>query len=182
MAQTTTVVSGSVKEVSPSEELIQKAKELIEKTKQTNENGKRDELNLKVKQILADNKNKTRKKSSSASSTSSQSGKQCATPEEISFSEQSEQNSSKLNNSNEIIGTEYVNQELLNLRKEQKELDERGASLEKQLRNIMTRNSQRVSRKLDKEKELEEQLLKEWFLLINRKNALLHRQQELEIL
>lgn len=32
------------------------------------------------------------------------------------------------------------------------------------------------------EKEVEDSLLREWFLLINKKNALLHRQQELEIL
>jgi hypothetical protein len=32
------------------------------------------------------------------------------------------------------------------------------------------------------DRELEDALLREWFLLVNKKNALLHRQQELEIL
>ena len=34
----------------------------------------------------------------------------------------------------------------------------------------------------ESEKKLEDKLLKDWFLLVNEKNALLHRQQELEIL
>ena len=76
-----------------------------------------------------------------------------------------------------IIGTEYVNQEIIHLKNEQKDLDEKGDNLENQLRILMkTKKSDKKS------KELEDHLLKEWFLLVNRKNALLHKQQELEIL
>jgi hypothetical protein len=84
-----------------------------------------------------------------------------------------------------IIGTEYINQEILNLRKEQAELDEQGDYLEKELRKLMrnsSSSSNSKSTKSDNMKQMEDKLLREWFLLINRKNALLHRQQELEIL
>ena len=139
--------------VKNTDELVQKAKDLIEKTK-LNENPRRDELNLKVKQIIAENK--SRKKSNS-------------TPliqRELSAED------------NDLIGAEYVNQEIINLKSEQKELDEQGDNLEQQLR-ILMKNSKSSK---DKDKQLEDHLLKEWFLLVNRKNSLLHKQQELEIL
>jgi hypothetical protein len=82
-----------------------------------------------------------------------------------------------LTNSASIIGTEYVNQEIIHFKNEQKELDEHAVFLENKLRSVMDN-----SKKSDKDKELENRLLKEWFLLINRKNALLIRQQELEIM
>lgn len=149
-----------------SDELIQKAKELIEKTKQS-DTAKREELNQKVKQLLESNK--TRKKSVATPTTSPR--------KESTFSIEN----SPPTSDNSIIGTEYVNQEIINLRNEQKELDEQGDSLEKQLR-ILMKNSKEKGKKTDKERELEDHLLKEWFLLVNRKNALLHKQQELEIL
>jgi len=79
-----------------------------------------------------------------------------------------------------LIGTEYVNQEIINLKSKQKELDEQGNELETQLRFLMKSNSD--GKKSDADKELEDVLLKKWFLLVNQKNALLHQQQELEIL
>ena len=79
-----------------------------------------------------------------------------------------------------LIGTEYVNQEIINLKNKQKELDEQGNELETQLRFLMKLNSD--GKKTDADKELEDILLRKWFLLVNEKNALLHRQQELEIL
>ena len=85
-----------------------------------------------------------------------------------------------------IVGAEYINQEIENLRKEQEDLDERGNYLEKQIRRIMSKQVQQQQQKSSSNskemKQAEDNLLKEWFLLINRKNALLHRQQELEIL
>lgn len=79
-----------------------------------------------------------------------------------------------------LIGTEYVNQEIINLKNKQKELDEQGNELETQLRFLMKLNSD--GKKTDADKELEDILLRKWFLLVNEKNALLHQQQELEIL
>jgi hypothetical protein len=78
-----------------------------------------------------------------------------------------------------LIGTEYVNSEILNLKSKQNELDEQGNSLETQLRRLMADTDRK---KTEHEKELEDILLRKWFLLVNEKNALLHQQQELEIL
>jgi len=146
-----------------SDELIQKAKDLIDKTKQ-NELIKREEINQKVKQLLARRKSaavvaQTSIERKSPSTSSINKSQDLLTPTET------------------IIGTEYVNQEIIHLKNEQKDLDEKGDNLESQLRILMkTKKSDKKS------KELEDHLLKEWFLLVNRKNALLHKQQELEIL
>ena len=143
-----------------SDELIQKAKNLIDKTKQ-NELIKREEINQKVKQLLA------RRKSAAAASVAQTSIERKSSTSSI----------NKLQTTQTIIGTEYVNQEIIHLKNEQKDLDEKGDNLENQLRILMkTKKSDKKS------KELEDHLLKEWFLLVNRKNALLHKQQELEIL
>ena len=85
----------------------------------------------------------------------------------------------------ENLGNEYINQEIINLKKEQDELDERGDYLEKQLRRIMNSHDARSptsSEEKLKIKMAEDNLLREWFLLVNKRNALLHRQQELELL
>ena len=79
-----------------------------------------------------------------------------------------------------LIGTEYVNQEVLNLKAKQRDLDEQGNNLETQLRALMKPSSD--NKKSEADKELEDSLLKKWFLLVNERNALLHQQQELEIL
>ncbi len=93
--------------------------------------------------------------------------------------------SSDENENENELGIEYIRQEIESLSNRQRELDEKGSRIEKDLRNLMRNNKsadgqqQQVSPKL---KKLEDKLLKEWFLLVNEKNALLHQQQELEIL
>jgi hypothetical protein len=61
----------------------------------------------------------------------------------------------------------------------------KGDTLERELRGIMRKQPENSEDDKDiqsMDRELEDALLREWFLLVNKKNALLHRQQELEIL
>ena len=90
-----------------------------------------------------------------------------------------------------VTQSEYVKGELIRLRKNLQDLEDRAGNIETDIRNAMSEGSTAYScshtgltgfRVCAGDREQEENLMQEWFGILNKKNELIKRQMELNFM